>query len=240
MKITIWFDFQCPFCYMGETMLEKALGEVELTEPVTIEYKAYELNPKAPAIPVETMTDHFMDGHKFTLQEAEEHMEKVTRMAARVGLDYHLAEAKVCNSLDAHRLMKFAAGRLTPGKLKKLSFSIFKAEFEEEELISDRQLLASLAEAVGLNGEEVMEMFSTDAFIAEVRKDEEEIEARSDFEFIPFMLLPDGSVKQGVVSVGGLRKWLQAAIDGNSADPDNAPDSDPTPIAGCSPSGCGV
>ncbi|MDE6442880.1 MAG: DsbA family oxidoreductase [Muribaculaceae bacterium] len=240
MKITIWFDFQCPFCYMGETMLEKALSQVELTEPVIIEYKAYELNPKAPEIPVETMTDHFMDGHKFTQQEAEEHMAKVTRMAQRVGLDYHLAEAKVCSSLDAHRLMKYAAERLSPGKLKKLSFSIFKAEFEEEELISDRQLLASLAEAVGLDAQEVMEMFATDAYIADIRKDEAEIDARKDFEFIPFMLLPDGSVRQGVVSVGGLRTWLQSAIDGNSADPDNAPDSEPTPIAGCGPAGCGV
>ncbi|MDE5888306.1 MAG: DsbA family protein [Muribaculaceae bacterium] len=240
MKIKIWFDFQCPFCYMGEQMLEKALSQIELTEPVIIEYKAYELNPKAPEIPVETMTQHFMDGHKFTKQEAEEHIAKVTRMAERVGLHYHLTEAKVCNSLDAHRLMKYAADKISPGQLKKLSFSIFKAEFEEEELISDRQFLASLAEAVGLSAVDVMEMFSTDAYIAEVRKDEEEIDSRSDFDFIPFMLLPDGSVRQGVLSVGGLRSWLQSALDGESADPDNAPDSDPTPIAGCSPSGCGV
>lgn len=233
MKIKIWFDFQCPFCYLGETQLEKTLSSMELKEPVIIEYKAYELDPKAPAKPVETMTDHFMDGHKFSLQEAEEHMAKVTRMAESAGLTYNLTDAKVCNSLDAHRLMKYAAERLSPGKLKKLSFSIFKAEFEEDLLISDRQLLTTLAEAVGLSGEDVLKMFSSDAYIADVRKDEEELDSRADFEFIPFMLLPDGTVRQGVVSVGGLRSWITAAMNGETH-----PDEEPR--EGCGPNGCGV
>lgn len=230
----IWSDFQCPFCYMGEKKLEKALAGMELTEPVVIEYRAYELDPKAPAVPVESMTEHFMSGHEMTRQEAEERMDKITRMAKEVGLDYKLDDVKVCNTLDAHRLMKYAAELLSPGKLKKLNYSVFKAVFEEGKLISDRQLLADLGENAGLSREEVIQMLEGESYIDPVRTDEVEIDARPDFEFIPFMLLPDGSLRQGVVSVGGLRNWLTASMNGASTQPDNEPRE------GCGPAGCTV
>lgn len=234
MKIKIWFDFQCPFCYMGEKELEKALSNMELTEPVVIEHKAYELDPKAPVSPVESMTDHFMSGHDLTRQEAEERMDKITRMAQRVGLEYNLAEVKVCNTLDAHRLMKYAAERVSPGKLRKLSDSLFKAVFEEGLLISDRELLADRAATVGLSREEVRDMLEEDTYTDLVRRDESELDSRMDFEFIPFMLLPDGSLRQGVVSEEGLKNWLGAAMNGTTAS------SDDEPHEGCGPSGCGI
>lgn len=234
MKIKIWFDFQCPFCYMGEKELEKALSSMELTEPVIIEYKAYELDPKAPVSPVESMTDHFMSGHDLTRQEAEERMDKITRMAQRVGLEYNLAEVKVCNTLDAHRLMKYAAEHVSPGKLKKLSDSLFKAVLEEGLLISDRELLADRAATVGLSREEVRDMLEEDTYTDLVRRDESELDSRMDFEFIPFMLLPDGSLRQGVVSEEGLKNWLGAAMNGTTAS------SEDEPHEGCGPAGCGI
>lgn len=234
MKIKIWFDFQCPFCYMGEKELEKALSNMELTEPVVIEHKAYELDPKAPVSPVESMTDHFMSGHDLTRQEAEERMDKITRMAQRVGLEYNLAEVKVCNTLDAHRLMKYAAERVSPGKLRKLSDSLFKAVFEEGLLISDRELLADRAATVGLSREEVRDMLEEDTYTDLVRRDESELDSRMDFEFIPFMLLPDGSLRQGVVSEEGLKNWLGAAMNGTTAS------SEDEPHEGCGQSGCGI
>lgn len=234
MRIQIWSDFQCPFCYMGEKKLEKVLGSIVLTEPIELEYRAYELNPEAPVKPVETMTDHFMAGHEMTRQEAEARMEKISRMASEVGLDYRLADVKVCNTLDAHRLMKYSAERLNPGKLKKLNFSLFKAVFEEGKLISDRQLLAAEAEKVGLSGEEVMRMLEGDSFIDAVRKDEEEIDAREDFEFVPFMLMDNGTVKQGVVSERGLKDWLTGAMS------DTDTESSDSERAGCGPGGCSI
>lgn len=228
----IWFDFQCPFCYMGEKKLEKTLNNMELTEPVVIEYKAYELDPKAPAVPVETMTEHFMAGHEMTRQEAEERMAKITRMAKEVGLDYNLADVKVCNTLDAHRLMKYASELLSPGKLKRLNNSIFKAVFEDGKLISDRNLLADLGETAGLSREDIIQMLEGESYTDLVRTDEVEIDARPDFEFIPFMLLSDGSLRQGVVSEEGLRNWLTAAMEGATCQ------SDDEPCEGCGPSGC--
>ena len=235
MKIKIWSDFQCPFCYMGEKMLEDALGSMELTEPVEIEYKAYELDPEAPAIPRETMTEHFMGDHEMTVGQAEARMAKITEMAAEVGLKYNLQDVQVCSTLDAHRLMKYAAGRLTPGRLKRLNFSLFKANFEDNLRLSDHDVLATIAEGVGLERDAVLEMLRGYDFVEEVRKDEAEIDSREDFEFVPYLLLANGAVLQGVMKKDAMRQWLTTAM----ADPENARVTN-SPREGCGPGGCAV
>lgn len=233
MKITIWSDFQCPFCYLGETMLEKVLGEVELAEPVEIQYKAYQLDPDAPATPTETMTEHFMGGHEMTRREAEARMDKISGMAASVGLKYNLPGVKVCNTLDAHRLMKYAAERLSPGKLKRLNFSLFKANFEENLLLSDHQTLADLAEKAGLGRSEVLDMLRGREYADAVRADEREIDAREDFEYVPYMLFSNGSVIQGVLTESELKTHISASMSG---------DATPTTVTreGCGPEGCAI
>ena len=212
MKILIWSDFQCPFCYMGEKMLENVLNSIELSEPVEIEYKSYQLDPSAPRVPVESMTEHFMSDHGMDTAAAEARMEKITRMASSIGLKYNLSGVKVCNTMDAHRLMKFGAERLSPGKLKKLNFSLFKANFEDNLLLSDPNVLAEIAVTVGLERDEVLRMLQTDAYVEAVRRDQDEIDARTDFEFVPYMLLDNGSVLQGVMKEPELSVWLKDAM----------------------------
>ena len=235
MKITIWSDFQCPFCYIGEKILENVLGSMELTEPVEIEYRAYELDPEAPAIPRETMTQHFMGGHEMSEARAEAQMAKITRMAADVGLTYNLPGVQVCSTLDAHRLMKYAARKLTPGWLKRLNFSLFKANFEENLRLPDHDVLATLAEQAGLEHKAVLEILGGDSFAKEVRKDEAEIDARPDFEFVPYMFLENGAVLQGVMKIESLREWLTAAM--ADAGHISLPEA---PREGCGPAGCSI
>lgn len=233
MKIELWTDFQCPFCFIGEKKLESVVGSVELTEPIVIDFKSYQLDPTAPLIPVESMTEHFMSGHDLTREEAEARMDKITGMAARVGLKLNLAGVKVCNTLDAHRLIKFASTRLSPDKLKRLNMSIFKANFEDNLLISDHIVLADIAFSLCLDRRETLEMLMTDAYKDEVRHDQEEIDSRKDFEFVPFMVANNDSVLQGVMSEGALRKWLTSAM----AEEDFTPEET---HEGCGPSGCRI
>ncbi|MBD5370224.1 MAG: DsbA family oxidoreductase [Bacteroides sp.] len=233
MKIKIWSDFQCPFCYMGETRLEGVLGDMELTEPVEIVYKAYQLDPEAGDEPKETMTEHFMAGHDLTQEEAGKRMAKITAMAARVGLAYDLPGVKVCSSMGAHRLMKFAASRLSPGRLKKLNFHLFKANFEENLLLADHNVLADIAAGVGLAREEVLDMLSGDEYKADVMADQRELDSREDFEFVPYMLAGNGAVVQGVVTDHQLHDWIEGAMAGAGGGPSAKGD-------GCGPEGCAV
>lgn len=208
MEITIWGDFACPYCYIGETQLEKILHEMGKENDVKILFKAYELDPSAPIIPVETMTQHFMGGHKISEEEAKSRMERVVKMAGRLGLDYNLADAQVCNTFDAHRLLKYAQDTHDYSKVVDLNFSLFHANFIENKRLSDHAVLLDIAEKVGLDRNSVKVVLDSDMYGDQVRLEEREIDEKKDFEFVPYMVFNGGEVLQGVISPGAMKKAL--------------------------------
>ena len=235
MKIYIWSDFQCPFCYMGEKMLEQVIDSIDLPKPVEIVFKSYQLDPQAPEIPLESMTQHFMSSHDMTLVEAEKRMEKISDRAASIGLHYHLSGVRVCNTRDAHRLMKYASERISPGKMKRLNAAIFKANFEDNLLLSDSEVLAEIGVSVGLERKAVLTMLESDAYLEAVESDQQELESKADFDFIPYMLSSSGAVMQGILNKEKLTLWLRNALAGM----DSGYDADEE-REGCGPGGCSV
>lgn len=209
MKIDIWGDFACPFCYMVETTLENVLEKSG--DKVEIVFHAFELDPKAPAEPVQSMTEHFMSEHNLTEEEAVKQMRHITKLASHLGLVYNLKDVKVCSTFDAHRLMKFAKKNTTQENLLKLNFAIFHANFVENRLLSDRSVLKEIGESVGLDGNKIDAMFSSGEFTEEIRKDEAELDSK-EFEFIPYMLFDDTHPLQGVISPAALKKALNISL----------------------------
>lgn len=208
MKITVWSDFACPFCYMGFTVLERVAAESEGPRP-EIEFRAYELNPDAPAVPVESMKQHFMSDHGITEAEAETQMARITKMASRLGLDYNLEGVKVCSTFDAHRLIKYAQAEAAPEAVAALEAALYKANFIDNLLLSDREVLADAAATAGLDREAVAGMLASGRYADAVRADEKEAEGL-DLEYIPYLRFGDGHVLQGVLSPGAVRKVLAA------------------------------
>lgn len=207
MRVKIWGDYACPFCYMGETMLEDVIEKMTDNKDVEIDLRAFELNPNAPVSPEETMTQHFMREHGLTREEAEKQMVHITKMASRIGLEYNLKDVKVCSTFDAHRLMKFAKDNANEEVVKKLNFALFKANFVDTRQLSDREVLIEVGESVGLDGKEMAAMFASDQYTDAIRDDEGELEEK-DFKFIPYMEFEDGTVLQGVVTPGPLKRAL--------------------------------
>ena len=107
MEIKIWADFACPYSYIGEKQLMDIIEKQGLSDKTDFKFLSYQLDPIAPVIPTETMTQHFMDGHEYTTEQTQHLMESITKMAARVGLDYKLATTQVCSTFDAHRRMEY-------------------------------------------------------------------------------------------------------------------------------------
>ncbi len=208
MEIKIWADFACPYCYMGEKQLIDIIRKEGLTEQVKIRFLSYELDPDAPAVPTETMTQHFMSGHDYTEEESIHLMERITKMASRVGLDYKLPTAQVCNTFDAHRLLEYAQTVLPLEKVIELNFAIFYANFVDNLRLSDREVLLGIAGKCGLDTEAVKRILESEEYGAEVRAQEQEIESRSDFELVPYMLFDNKTVLQGVISPGAMKKAL--------------------------------
>lgn len=209
MEITIWGDFACPFCFMGEYMLENLIEERSSEDKTipSVRIRAYQLDPDAPVVPVESMEQHFCSEHGVAPEEAREQMNRIMKLAQRAGLEYNLFGVQVCNTLDAHRLMKLAYDIADAETVRRFNFALFHANFVENKRLSDHAVLKEIAESVGIDGSAVEAILSSDRYTDEVRADEKEA-ADMNLEFVPYMRFSDGRILQGVLSRGAIRKAL--------------------------------
>lgn len=209
MEIKIWADFACPYSYMGEKQLMDIIEKEGLFSKVKIQFLSYQLDPNAPVIPTETMTQHFMDGHAYTAEQTMHLMERITTMASRVGLDYKLATTQVCNTFDAHRLMDYAqSGVYSQETVINFNFALFHANFIENLRLSDHGVLLSIAEKCGLDAVAVKAVLESEKYGDQVKTEEQEVDQRKDFDLIPYMVFNDSTVLQGVISPGAMKKAL--------------------------------
>lgn len=148
MKIEMWSDYVCPFCYMGKRHLDVALQELHLTEEVDLQFKSFLLNPDIPDYSGEGMQELLSKKYDITMEEAGNRLREVQDRAEKVGLYYNFEIMKPTNTMDAHRLTKYGA---TLGKSALLAEEIFRAYFERGGLISDHDQLLDLAENVGID-----------------------------------------------------------------------------------------
>ena len=171
MKVEIWSDYQCPFCYIGKRRFEAALDQFAHKDQVEVSFRSFELNPEAERdIP---MSQREMLKKKYGISEAqaEANERNLTQQANDLGLDYHLDQVVLTNSFDAHRLMHFAAEK---GKDREMNERLFQAYFVEGKHIGNHEALCALAAEAGLDQSEVKEMLESKRFTAEVRNDEQE------------------------------------------------------------------
>ncbi|MCG5104772.1 DsbA family oxidoreductase [Oceanobacillus alkalisoli] len=168
MKIEIWSDFVCPFCYIGKRNLEKALEGFSHHESVTIEYKSYQLDPAARNIPGKNFCETFSELKGIPLGEVKTMNEQVTNQAKTVGLDYRFDTMQYANTFDAHRLFQYAERK---GKGAAMTERLLHAYFTESELLSDMDTLVQLAGEVGMDREEVRQVLKTEKYTQKVKED---------------------------------------------------------------------
>lgn len=155
MEITIWSDFVCPFCYIGQTHLEQAMATFEHADEVTIEHKTFELMPGAKYDPNKDFYQSFADLKGTSVEEAKTMNQQVAQMAAAAGLEFNLEEMKMADTMPAHRVFQYAK---TQGKDNEYFKAFYKAYFEDGALISDENTIVELSESVGLDGQTVREI----------------------------------------------------------------------------------
>jgi predicted DsbA family dithiol-disulfide isomerase len=206
MKVEIWSDVVCPWCYIGKRRFEMALegfdGEVEVV------WRSFELDPGAPREPAAALDEALAAKYGMTLEQARNMMGEMTRSAAGEGLEFDFGRAQGGNTLDAHRLLHFAAEKGVQPEMKE---RLLRAYLTEGRAISDREELAGLAGDVGLDPDEVAEMLAGDAFIAAVRQDElraRELGVRG----VPFFLIDEKIGIPGAQPPELLRRGLASAL----------------------------
>ncbi len=167
MRIDVWSDVACPWCYVGKRNLDAALSELGLE--AEIHWRAFELDPNAPATIDRSMAEVLSAKYGMSADEAKAASAQMTEAAAEAGLEYHLDRVQMGRSFDAHRLAKLADAR---GLGPEASERLFAAYFTEGEEISDIETLVRLGGEIGLPEDEVREALGSNAFAAEVRQDE--------------------------------------------------------------------
>jgi len=166
VKVEIWSDVVCPWCYIGKRRFESALERFD--RPIEVEWKSFELNPDEPVHRGST-AEHLARKYGMTLDQVAAMHERMTALAAAEGLEYHLDETQGGNTFDAHRLLQLAKSRGIGGEMKE---RLLRAYFTECEPIGEREVLARLGEELGLA--DAGEVLASDAFAREVRGDEHE------------------------------------------------------------------
>ena len=169
MKIEIWSDVVCPWCYVGKRNLEAALADFPHAGQVTIEWRSFELDPTTPARVDLSMNEVLERKYGMTPDQAASANRKMTELAAGVGLDYHLDRVRIGNTFDAHRLIHLASHEGRGGAMKE---RLLHAYFTEGRSVSDLSALAELAAEVGLDGERVGAVLASDEYADDVRADE--------------------------------------------------------------------
>jgi predicted DsbA family dithiol-disulfide isomerase len=168
MKIEIWSDVMCPFCYIGKRKFENALAKFENKSAVTIEWKSFQLNPDMKTEPDKNINEYLAEIKGWSLEQAQEMNQNVSEMAKKVGLNYDLNKAVVANSFDAHRIVQLAK---TKGLGDAMEERLFKGYFTEGLNIADHQTLVKIGMEIGLDATEISEVLKTTTFAEEVNGD---------------------------------------------------------------------
>ncbi len=214
MKIQIWSDYACPYCYIGKRHLEQALEQFAHADKVQIEFKAFELYPHAGKTAVNTTQQRIEQKYAKSPQGALEMIDHIEKMGERAGLTMNYADVKNTNTFDAHRLYQWADSL---GKGNQMNERLMRAYFTDNMELANWDNLAKLASDVGLNGDDAKAMLASDDFIQAVKNDENEAQMIG-VQGVPFFVFDGKMTTSGAMPVGRLVAILNQVYQDNSND----------------------
>ncbi len=252
MKIEIWSDVACPWCYIGKRRFETALAAFPHRDSVEVQWRSYQLDPTLPEHYDGTELDYLSTRKGMAPAQVSQMFEHVAAQAKGEGLNYRFDAVVVANSFTAHRLIHLAAGH---GKQDAAKERLLSDHFEHGRDIGSQEYLTALGLDLGLDAGELAELFSTDAYSDAVRNDIAEARALG-ISGVPFFVIDrkfglsgaqpaetfSAALEQAwqdshpLVMVGAAgRKPPRAHRRGAGAAADSATDS-----GACGPDGCAV
>ena len=167
VRVDVWSDIACPWCFVGKRHLERAVANVE--PRVEVVWHAYELNPKASVkVDATPYVERLARKYRCSVDDAQSMIDRMVAAGAQAGLDLRFDRVVPTNTFDGHRLVAWAQ---TLGKQSEMKERLLVAYMTEGANLGDRQVLSELAAEIGLHG--ASEMLEGDGFKADVREDEE-------------------------------------------------------------------
>ena len=186
MKVEIWSDIMCPFCYIGKRNLENALAQLPFKDDIKIEWKSYQLDASLPDKNTgETINEYLANRKGLPADQVKAMQQHIIEKGKEAGIDFKMDQAIVVNTFLGHRLIQWAQ---LQGKGNEMEEALFRAYFTEGKNVSDNDVLAQLAQQVGLDKNKAEAYLKTEEGAYEVQQDI--LHARNiGVQGVPFFLL---------------------------------------------------
>ncbi|MEG1586137.1 MAG: DsbA family oxidoreductase [Bacteroidales bacterium] len=200
MKIEIWSDIVCPFCYIGLKRLEEALEAYPEKDSVEIRFRSYLL---APHYRPEGETDvyaYMAKKNGLTVEEARTRYQQITEIAAGEGLTFHFDKAVPCNTVMAHQLLHLARKENVQLALEK---RFFAAYFTEGKNLNNPEVLAAICREVGIDAQKALAVCNGDQYIRAINDDIREASGLG-VAGVPFFLFDQSLAVKGAQSAAFL------------------------------------
>jgi predicted DsbA family dithiol-disulfide isomerase len=209
MKVEIWSDIMCPFCYIGKRKFESALGQFQHRDNVEIVWRSFQLDPTVQPQDGKDVYTYLAERRGQSRDWSVKMHQSVVAMAKEVGLEYNFDKAKITNSYDAHRVIQLAKQH---GLGDAMEERLFKAYFTEGEQIADHQTLARLAAEVGIRKEDVINALAQGSYNDAVARDIQEAQ-QIGVNGVPFFVLDRRYAVSGAQDPAAFLGALQKAFE---------------------------
>ena len=172
MKVEVWSDIMCPFCYIGKRNYEAGLKQFANSSNIEIIWKSFQLDPTIPQEPAtENVYQYLADKKGMSYDQSVQMHDNVVQMAKRAGLEYNFDKAVIVNSFNAHRMIQLAK---TKGLGDAAEERLFLAYFTEGKNFGSAEVLTELGKDIGLTKEEVHVALTSDEYSYKVKQDIQE------------------------------------------------------------------
>ena len=219
MKITYWSDFACPYCYIGNIRLKRAIEELEINGDIEFDIRAFELDQNAPKSVESSTVERFALKYGLSVEDAQNEVDGISKLGINEGIDFKYSTTLYTNTRDAHRLMKLAGDKYDSNVVERLSNLLFDAYFSKNLKLADSEVLLDVSQNAGLDELDVKEVLSSSLYDDEVQKDEE-IALSNGIHGVPFYILDRKYSVPGALSYDDFKTVLNQIITENRMDDD--------------------
>lgn len=204
MRIEVWSDVACPWCWLGKHHLEEAIRRAGHSD-VEVAFRSFELQPNARA--ARPVREYLAERYGADLRGIDAAHERLTRAGEAIGIAYDFKRALMVNTFDAHRIHHLAIVR---GRGAEVVERLMRARQGEGADVSDHATLRALAIDAGLAADEVDRVLASDAFADDVRADEDAAR-KLGIHGVPFFVLDGKYALSGAQPVEAFERALAMA-----------------------------
>lgn len=215
MKITYWSDYACPYCYIAETRLKKAIDTLGMKDKIEIEMKSFELDLTASKQVVSSTTERFANKYGLSKKMAAAQIAQISELGKVEGIDFRYASTLYTNTMDAHRVTKLAQSKGDSGLANQIIDKLFDAYFTKNLELGDRKTLIQIAIDSGMDAKEVENMLVSNQYKDQVRLDEREA-GRYGVHAVPFFIVGEKYSISGAQSEESFIQAIKKAMEEKS------------------------